>query len=64
MRQPNTLIHFPVILKPLASIAATLLGIGSALAATDLWDLPPLRYSETAPARNPTAANCHGNPRN
>jgi hypothetical protein len=35
-------------MKPLASIAVTLLGIGSALAATDLWDLPPLRYSETA----------------
>ncbi len=32
--------------KPLACIAVTILGIGTALAATDLWDLPPLRYSE------------------
>jgi hypothetical protein len=33
--------------RPLA-VAVTALGIGTALAATDLWDLPPLRYSETA----------------
>lgn len=31
-----------------ASIAATALAIGTAPAATDLWDMPPLRYSETA----------------
>ena len=31
-----------------ASIAATALAIGNAPAATDLWDMPPLRYSETA----------------
>lgn len=34
-------------MKPLACIAVTILGIATALAATDLWDLPPLRYSET-----------------
>jgi hypothetical protein len=32
----------------LASIAAIAITIGTATAATDLWDLPPLRYSETA----------------
>jgi hypothetical protein len=31
-----------------AGIAATTLGIGVTLAATDLWDMPPIRYSETA----------------
>ena len=35
-------------MKPLAAIAVATLSIGSALAETDLWDLPPLRYSETA----------------
>lgn len=32
----------------IARIAASALTIGTALAATDLWDLSPLRYSETA----------------
>ena len=31
-----------------ASIAIAALGIGTATAAVDLWDLQPLRYSETA----------------
>jgi hypothetical protein len=31
-----------------AGLAATTLGIGVTLAATDLWDMPPIRYSETA----------------
>jgi hypothetical protein len=35
-------------MKRLARIAATALGIGTAPAATDLWDLPPLHYSDTA----------------
>ncbi len=37
-----------VLMKIPACIAATALGIGVALPATDFWDLPPLRYSETA----------------
>lgn len=41
-------------MKRLATIAATTLGIGVAAAATDLWDLPPLRYSDTA-ATDPIA---------
>ena len=34
--------------RPLACIAVTILGVGAAHAATDLWELPPLRYSDTA----------------
>ena len=41
-------------MAPLAFIAVTLLGIGTALADTDLWEMPPLRYSETA-ASDPIA---------
>lgn len=35
-------------MKRLAGIAATVFGIGTSLAATDLWDMPPIRYSDTA----------------
>jgi hypothetical protein len=35
-------------MKRLAGIAASTFGIGVTLAATDLWDMPPIRYSETA----------------
>lgn len=32
----------------LARLTTAILGIGTASAATDVWDLPPLRYSDTA----------------
>lgn len=48
LRQPGHIDCFPAIMKPLASIVAMFLTIATAVAATDLWDLPPLRYSETA----------------
>ena len=41
-------------MRPLACIATTLLGMGVAFSAVDLWDLQPLRYSDT-PATDPIA---------
>ncbi len=50
-------------MRSLTHAAILLLGIGAAPAATDLWDLPPLRYSDTRasdPIAKPTAGLTHG----